>query len=151
MPLLGRYLNSQTEVERISHLYKRALAQSVLRREPTSFRGPARLTKAQNEEISALYAGGWRPADIARAIGTTEWTVHHRLNRNGVERRPIGMTDAESREAVRLYTANESMRQISLKLGYSDKTIKKALIQAGVEIRESPRHRSAWAARTPSS
>lgn len=117
----------------------RALAQSVQRQDPTSVRGPARLTKTQNEEIAVLYDAGWRPADIARAIGTTEWTVHHRLNRIGVERRPIGMTDAEIREAVRLYKANESMRQISLKLGYNDKTIKNAPVQAGEEIRESPR------------
>lgn len=116
------------------------MSQNVRRSDPTSVRGSARLTQAQNEEIAALYDAGWRPADIARAIGTTEWTVHHRLNRNGVERRPVGMTDAECRVAVRLYASNESMRQISLKLGYNDKTIKKALIQAGVEIRESPRH-----------
>jgi DNA-binding NarL/FixJ family response regulator len=139
--LLGRYLNSATEVEQIRRLCKRALSHDVRRSAPTSSRGPALLTQDQNEEIATLYEAGWRPADIARAIGTTEWTVHHRLNRNGIERRPIGMTDAECREAVRLYRAKESMRQISLKLGYNDKTIKKALNQVGLEIRESPRHR----------
>jgi DNA-directed RNA polymerase specialized sigma24 family protein len=136
-------LNSATEVEPIRRLCKRALSQDVRRSDVTSVRGPVRLTQDQNEEVASLYEAGWRPADIARVIGTTEWTVHHRLNRNGIERRPIGMTNAECREAVRLYEANESMRQISLKLGYNDKTIKKALIQAGVKIRESPRHRRA--------
>ena len=110
---------------------------------PTSIRGPALLTLSQNEAIAALYAAGSRPTDIARAIGTTEWTVHHQLNRNGIERRPIGTIDAECREAVRLHRANDSMRQISLKLGFNDKMIKKELIHAGVEIRESPRHRRA--------
>lgn len=143
MRLLGRYLNSVTEVERITRLHERALSQKVRRSGPTSVRGPARLTLSQNEEIAALYAAGSRPADIARAVGTTEWTVHHRLNRNGIERRPIGMTDADCREAVLLYRANKSMRQISLKLGFNDKTIKKALIHAGLEISESPRHRRA--------
>lgn len=59
----------------------------------------------------------------------------------GVERRPKGMTPAQRSEAVRSYMDGDSMRQISLRLEFNDKTIKKALIEGGVGVRESPRHR----------
>lgn len=32
------------------------------------------------------------------------------------------------------------MRQIGIALGFNDKTVKKALIEANVDVRESPRH-----------
>jgi DNA-binding NarL/FixJ family response regulator len=140
VPLLGRYLNSETEVERIARLCKKAASEHVERSCPATARGPARLTKQQNAEIVALYEAGYGPAKIAREIGTTEWTVHHRLNRIGVERRPRGMTEQQCQEAVRSYKAGESMTRISLKLGFNDKTIKKAIVHAGVTIRPSARH-----------
>jgi DNA-binding NarL/FixJ family response regulator len=95
---------------------------------------------SQNEQIVKLYRDGWKPVEIARAVGTTEWTVHHRLNRNDVERRPIGMTPEQTARALRFYKQGLSMRQISLKIGFNDKTIRKALDEAGVEIRPSARH-----------
>jgi DNA-binding CsgD family transcriptional regulator len=137
--LLGRYLNSGTEVKRLRDLCKRATTERVTRPRSPSGRGPARLTQQQNEQILALYEDGVRPVDIARVVGTTEWTVHHRLNRLGVKRRPIGMTVQQCREAVRLYIAGESMRQISLKIGFNDKTIKKALIEASVDVQDRRR------------
>jgi hypothetical protein len=97
---------------------------------------------SQNEEIVKLYRGGMKPVYIARRIGTTEWTIHHRLNRLGVERRPRGLSPAQIAEAVQLYEAGESLRQLSLRLGFNDKTIKKALIEAGVDVQDRRRKRS---------
>jgi hypothetical protein len=74
-------------------------------------------------------------------VGTTDWTVNHRLNRMGVERRPKGMKTAQRDEAVRGYKDEDSTRQISLQLSFNDKTIRKALMEAGMGLRESPRHR----------
>ena len=141
MRLLGRYLNSKTEVERIARLCKKAASEHVERVSATTVRAPARLTKQQNAEIVALYVAGRGPAEIAREVGTTEWTVHHRLNRLGVERRlPRRMTEQQCQEAVERYSAGESLRQISLKLGFNDKTIKRAIVENGVDIRPSARH-----------
>ncbi|MCK9920192.1 MULTISPECIES: hypothetical protein [Microbacterium] len=93
-----------------------------------------------NEEIARLYVAGMRPVQIAREVGTTEWTVHHRLNRMGIERRPTGLSPNHVREASRLYEEGESIRQIRLKIGFSDKTIKKALLEAGVDVRDGRRN-----------
>lgn len=139
--LLGRYLNSQPEVKKLRDLRERAASEHVKRRYSPPAPTPERLTREQNERIAELYRSGVRPVDIARMVGTTDWTVNHRLNRMGVERRPKGMTPVQRSEAVRSYKNGDSMRQISLRLGFNDKTIKKALIECGIEIRESPRHR----------
>lgn len=80
-----------------------------------------------------------RPADIARTVGTSEWTVHHRLNRMGIARRAVGLSPSQVREAQRLYESGESLRQIGFKVGFNDKTIKKALIDAGVEVHDQHR------------
>jgi IS30 family transposase len=125
--LLGRYLNSKAEVDRITRLCKRAASQEVRRSDPTSVRGPARLTQGQNDEIEALYTAGWRPADIARTLGTTEWTVHYRLNRLGVQRRPISMTKAEIKEALRLYDEGAPIADLTKLFNRSWKTIAKEL------------------------
>jgi DNA-binding NarL/FixJ family response regulator len=139
--LLGRYLNSGQDVLKIHNLIKKARSEHVSR-DPTttSARGPRRLTKAVNEEIARLYVAGMRPVQIAREVGTTEWTVHPRLNRMGIERRPTGLSPNHVREASRLYEEGESIRQIRLKIGFSDKTIKKALLEAGVDVRDGRRN-----------
>jgi IS30 family transposase len=128
--LLGRYLNSRTEMERITRLCKRAATSYVERVSPTTVRGPARLTKQQNEEIVALFQAGRRPADIAREIGVTEWTVHHRLNRLGVQRRPISMTEVEIQEALRLNDSGVPITELTKRFNRSWKTIWKELQQA---------------------
>lgn len=141
MRVLGHYLNLKPETKRVRDLVKRAQTEHV-ERAPLTPRphGASRLSASQNAQIADLYQEGWKPVDIAREVGTTEWTVHHRLNRLGVVRRPTGLTPEQCCEAARLYQDGESLRQIGLKLGFNDKTIKKAIVEAGVEIRESPRH-----------
>lgn len=84
---LGRYLNSGTEAKKIRDLLERARSEHVERDNPLRPKAPPRLTAEQNAEIVNLYGAGWRPVDIARQVGTSEWTVHHRLNRNGVKKR----------------------------------------------------------------
>ena len=138
MRLLGRYLNSKTEVERISRLRKRAASGHVERVSPTTVRGPARLTKQQNEELFALYQAGRRPADIARELGTTEWTVHHRLNRLGIERRPISMTNVEIQEALRLNNEGVPITELTKRFNRSWKTIWKELQIARTRQKETP-------------
>lgn len=91
---------------------------------------------SQNDEIVKLYRGGMRPVDIARQVGTSGWTIHHRLNKMGVERRPSSLSSAQALEAKRLYESGETIRQIRLKIGFSDATIKKALLAAHVQLRE---------------
>ena len=127
MRLLGRYLNSKTEVKAISDLCQRAVSSRIQRDSPTPVRGPAHLTKQQNNAIVTLYKEGRRAVDIAREVGTTEWTVHHRLNRLGVERRPSGLTTEQINEAVRLHDEGVPITALVKRYGRSWKTIAKEL------------------------
>lgn len=83
---------------------------------------------SQNDEIVELYRGGMKPVAIARRVGTSEWTVHHRLNRLGIERRPRGLSAAQIDEARQLSESGVSWRQLSLKYGFDSRTIKKYLL-----------------------
>jgi DNA-binding CsgD family transcriptional regulator len=129
--LLGRYLNSGTEVERITRLCKRAASSHVERVTPTTVRGPARLTRQQNEQIAILYEAGRTPSEIALELGTTPGTVHHRLNRMGVERRPLGMTKSQIDEAVTLREQGTPVQEIAARLGFAYNTVRKELILRG--------------------
>lgn len=74
-----------------------------------------------------LYVAGWRPVDIARLIGTSEWTVHYRLKRQGVEKHN-GRTPAHvAAEARLLHEGGMSIRQISRRLNRDPRTIKKLI------------------------
>lgn len=135
MRLLGRYCNSGIEANRLRDLCKRAAAEHVKRQySPPGVTAP-RLSRAQNERIVELYRMGWRPVDIARDVSTSEWTIHHRLNRLGVQRRPRGMTPEQCRKAIQLYDEGLSMAKIAARLRFNDKTIKKTLVGAGVRLR----------------
>lgn len=96
MRLLGRYLNSRTEVERLRHLCERANSERV-ERSPVSDQ-PAcssfsKLKTAQCDEILRRYQAGERPVDIARDFGVTEWTIQNVRKRAGVPTRPKGTSE----------------------------------------------------------
>ncbi len=86
-----------------------------------------RLTKDQNAHIVALYQAGRTPTQIATELGTTEWTVQ---NRNGIERRPIGMTSADIEEALRLNDEGVPITQLAEQFNRSWKTVAKELRNA---------------------
>lgn len=128
--LLGRYLNSTTEAKKVRDLCRRAASEHIERTHRTSLPGPVRLTKAENVQIVALYEAGLTPTQIAAELATSEWTVHHRLNRNGVVRRPIGMTAVEVQEALRLNDAGVPITKLAEQFNRSWKTVAKALRDA---------------------
>ena len=133
MRLLGRYLNSKTEVERVRDLCRRAALRRVERARSSTVRGPSRLTQQQNEQIAELYEAGRTPTEIAIELGTTAGTVHHRLNRMGVERRPLGMTTNQVDEAVTLREQGTPVQQIAARLGFAYNTVRKELILRGMK------------------
>lgn len=125
--LLGRYLNSEAEAQKVRDLMRRAWSEHVAREHSPRSKAPTRLTTEQNMEIISLYEHGWAPKQIAEALGTTEWTVHHRLNRNGVERRPRSMTKAEIDEALQQNDTGVPITELGKRFGRSWKTVAKEL------------------------
>ena len=124
--LLGRYLNSLTEVERIHDLCKRAESERIDRtsvdNQParTSF---SKLKPAQCDEILRRYQAGDRPVDIARDFGVTEWTVQNVRKRAGVPTRPKGLSEQALARAAELYAEGVSFRKIAIAVGYDARTV----------------------------
>lgn len=83
-----------------------------------------------------------RATEIAREMNINVCTVHHRLNRMGIQRRTVGLSPSQILEAKRLYESGESLRQIGFTIGFHDKTVKKALVDAGVDVQDRRRKHS---------
>ena len=135
MRLLGRYLNSRTEVERIRDLRQRATSERV-ERTPASDQ-PARtsfskLKPAQCDEILRRYQAGDRPVDIARDFSVTEWTIQNVRKRAGVPTRPKGMNEHAFTRAVELYAEGVSFRKIATAVGYDARMVTAELRARGV-------------------
>lgn len=133
--LLGRYSNCETGMKKLRDLVDRARSEHVERRSKHVHRGQSQLSVEQNEKIVSLYDAGWTPTQLAESLGTTEWTVHHRLNRNGIQRRPRGVTGAEVGEALRLNDAGIPITELCARFGRSWKTAAKELRRARAEAR----------------
>jgi len=133
--LLGRYLNSRTEVERIRDLRQRATSERVERTpandQParTSF---SKLKPAQCDEILRRHQAGDRPVDIARDFSVTEWTIQNVRKRAGVPTRPKGMNEHAFTRAVELYAEGVSFRKIATAVGYDARTVTAELRARGV-------------------
>ncbi len=54
----------------------------------------------------------------------------------------VGLSPSQILEAKRLYESGESLRQIGFTIGFHDKTVKKALVDAGVDVQDRRRKHS---------
>lgn len=135
MRLLGRYLNSRTEVERIRDLYQRATSEHVERTPvdgQTAHTSFTKLKPAQCDEILRRYQAGDRPVDIARDFGVTEWTIQNVRKRAGVPTRPKGMSGQALAHAAELYAEGVSFRKIAIAVGYDARTVTAELRARGI-------------------
>ncbi len=57
----------------------------------------------------------------------------------GMQRRTVGLSPTQILEAKRLYESGESLQQIGFKVGFHDKTVKKALLDGGVDVQDRRR------------
>jgi hypothetical protein len=136
--LLGRYLNSRTEVERLRDLHKRAASERIERTPVdgqtarTSF---TKLKPAQCVEILRRYQAGDRPVDIARDFGVTEWTIQNVRKRAGVPTRPRGLSEQALARAAELYTEGVSFRKIAIAVGCDARTVGTELRARNTESR----------------
>lgn len=96
------------------------------------------LTPKELEELVRCYLAGNSTYDLARSFGIRRDTVSAHLRRQGVLRRVnvAAVLDGDQRrQVVDLYEAGSSMRQIRELLGFSERSILRALISAGVDRR----------------
>jgi len=84
------------------------------------------------------YVAGHSTYDLAHAYGIRRDTVSAHLRRQGVLRRvnvAVVLDEDQRRQVVEHYEGGPSMRQIKELLGFSERSILRALISAGVDRR----------------
>jgi hypothetical protein len=110
---------------------------------------PARrgLPPVTDADLVVRYEAGETCAAIAAATGLPRPTVHYRLRRAGVAMRRAGKRLGHRRRALPAaaiagrYRAGESIKSIGQSLGVPATTVRRSLIEAGVERRPPGRPR----------
>lgn len=80
------------------------------------------------------YLAGAGIEELADRYGIHRATVFAHLRRRNTPRRPTGLDVHEQTEAVRLYPDRVSLREIARRMGVGRKTVRTALLRAGVVI-----------------
>lgn len=137
--LLRSYCNQNETSRQIDGLVEEA--QASIRQPsipgPSSPRGHRKLPARTRQEIVNRYQAGERVVDIALVLSINKVTVIDHLNRASVQRRPLGMSDAQIDEAVQLYDSGLSLARIGERLGFSARTIQSRLRERGVRFRDT--------------
>lgn len=95
-----------------------------------------RLDEPELLQLIASYLDGESVAVLARHFELHEHTVHQHLNRMEIPRhRYRKIKPHQVAEAIELYQADASLRAVARWLGVATDTARRALVEAGVEIR----------------
>ncbi len=146
MRLLRSYCNRERATSQLRSLLTRALREDVTRPEALDAPrvGSKQLSTEANAAIVADYEAGLRATEIARKYSINESTVHHRLKRAGVAKRPNSMSEDEITLAVALRADGHSYDRIAERVGFSATTVRNMLKRASTCRRRahSSRHAS---------
>jgi transposase-like protein len=94
-----------------------------------------RLTQEEKQHIVAAYQGGRSSNALAREYGVSRNAVTAVLEREGVPRRYNLLKAEDVTRASTLYVQGESLASIAPVFGVDYKTVRTALLRAGVEMR----------------
>ncbi|MFJ4165677.1 helix-turn-helix domain-containing protein [Microbacterium sp. NPDC089698] len=94
--------------------------------------GTKRLSPETNAAIAVDYRTGMGVREIARKYGINETTAHRRLERVGVEKRPYAIGQDTINAILALKATGLSYKEIGLRVGVSDSSVRNMLIRHGV-------------------
>ena len=132
---LGRYSNLPEQEERIRDLVEIVPEGSESVNLRTRKQVQHRLEPTEVEQLTKAYAAGATLGELARDFRVHKNTAMELLERSGIARRGKGPSDSQVTEAICLYGEGRSTAVIGGLLGFSADTIRRRLIQAGVEMR----------------
>lgn len=93
------------------------------------------LSRAQVDELVALYHDGLSVAKLGRRFGIHRRTAAAHLVRRSVPLRQRGLATGDAPEAVRLYESGLTLVEVGLCFGVSQQAVRRAVATEGVEIR----------------
>jgi len=95
-----------------------------------------RLRPEDVERLSVDYLAGAKVTDLAQRFGITRQTVLDHVRRLGLPRRHPKLVAEEVAQAAQLYEAGNSLAVVGSALDVDPGTIRRALVGAGVSIRD---------------
>lgn len=111
----------------------------VVAEAPRPFAGPfRRLSAGEVDELVEKYQGGMRKADLARFYGINESTVWKHIRDREIPSQYL-WTEEQILEVVELYEDGATLASISEHVGRARGTVRRRLLEAGVELRSRGR------------
>ena len=138
--VLRSYCNRKRQTSDLCSLMAEANSSKPRVRLPRRRKGKSsrKLSPDVAAEIFELYQNGMSAHDIAERLSVHRITVSNYLDRASIPKRPKGLTDQQTDEAVIAYKAGDSFATIGRRFGFSPMTISLALRNRGAEIRPRP-------------
>jgi len=138
--LLRTYSNRPYEEPRVRRLLKKVQASQGLSH-PARSADPAprrsrKVAEAKHPAIVDGYLAGRSVNELAAEFGINRRTVLGILTKQGVNRRPTGMSEEQVLEAIQRYESSASLATVGRALGFSVNTIRKELLNAGTPMRD---------------
>uniref|UniRef100_UPI0035934D6E helix-turn-helix domain-containing protein n=1 Tax=Microbacterium sp. SORGH_AS_1204 TaxID=3041785 RepID=UPI0035934D6E len=130
MRLLRSYCNRERQTAHLAKLRAQAVTGRVSRDRssiPACTPAPKRLSAEANAAIIADYAAKMPVRAIARKHGVNEGTVHHRLKRAGVTKRPYAIQPNTIEEILRLHAKGRTNVAIAHSVGVSESSVHNVL------------------------
>ena len=101
---------------------------------------PRRLLVGQEDEVATAYEAGATVAELAATYGCSTTTVCDVLAARGVELRSRGPRSplaGREGEVAAAYEAGATVRELVVRFGANQRTVRKVLADAGVEMRRT--------------
>jgi DNA-directed RNA polymerase specialized sigma24 family protein len=96
-----------------------------------------RLSDVQIQQMTTRYLEGATVYELAVEFDICRSKVSERLKKSGVRMRLQSPTDQEISEMVRLYVSGLSLAAVSKNVGMSVGTVKRYVVQYGVDMRDT--------------
>jgi hypothetical protein len=136
------YSNPKAGLETLPKLLVKATSARRPLGRPTPRQAQVRLDPLQADALAATYKEGGTIKQLAGKYGVHRVTVTAMLRHLGVERRRVGLTDAQAVEACRLYPDGWSLARLAERYDVDDMTVRRYLLLAGVVMRSPNERRS---------
>ena len=135
MELLIHYCNGDSASKCLADVRVVALSQQRSSGSARPRQTQTRLSPAEVKALVETYISGSLIKDVASQFGVHRATVTTILRREGIELRPVGLSDDNVTEAGRLYQSGWTLARLADKYDVDDMTIWRSLKKIGVAMR----------------
>jgi hypothetical protein len=136
--VLGRYSNHTDQGKRIERALESPLSEVAIPLTTPLKQVHRRFQAGELDEAVEAYLAGATLSQLSDRFGKHRRTISIELERRGVARRYRMVEGERLRQAIQEYQGGKSAATIGGELGVATGTVRRALIGAGIKLRERP-------------